>query len=214
MSKLKLVIFILLVVVFFVVIGPSFILNKIKNINPTNPVTKIVNPTKEYILSSGDYIVGKDIETGLYDVESLSDNIHFNSFAISKGQKLINQDLTNNSHVSIKSKGKGRIKLSPAKYEKLPKVGNNYQIEHSGYYIIGKQIPSGKYIISYTIKNSSLKNKKPFIQVFTEFRGNPLKTYQFSKKEYNLSLEDGNVLQVKKTFDKEEDNIIVRLTPK
>jgi hypothetical protein len=210
MSKFKILIFVALVAVFTSVIVVPFIFNSIKSANPT-----LVNSAKKVILHRGEYSVGKKVKPGFYDIEALSDNVTFNSIKLTKKDKLVAFEMFDKSQIKVK--GAGNVKLSPAKFKSLKQnERSEYVIEHSGYYIVGKQIPKGMYELKYHTKNGEKVTKAPFIQVLPKFRESPLSSFQLKEnKIYNLNLgKNGNILQVNKTMFEENNEIIISLKQK
>lgn len=54
--------------------------------------------------------------------------------------------------------GSGEVELTPAEFNPIKPSANIFTIQHSGSYEVGKQIPAGKYSLTYTIDKSSKKN--------------------------------------------------------
>ncbi|MBU8690440.1 hypothetical protein KM918_24370 [Priestia megaterium] len=206
MTKTKTTIFILIIVACIAIIGYPFVKNLIKNDDPLSS-----NTAEQVTLSKGDNIVGKDLQPGFYDVKASSTKLSFMGIELSENDTLLGQYFDNEEHVIIE--GNGNVKLSPAKFNTLSSSkGGKYLIQHSGFYIVGKQIPQGDYKLSYFTKNKKTVDTKPFIQVLPKYGGNPLQTIQFEKKEnYDITLKEGNILQVSKNLFEENNNIVVEL---
>lgn len=208
MNNFKRTLFILIIVLFLGFIGTKFLLTILKNDNPS-----LMNSAEEITLSKGDYLIGHDLEPGFYDVEALSDNVFFMPVKFSKGDQILGQRLEKNSHTFIE--GKGKVRLSPAKYEVLTINENNeYVIKNSGNYMVGKQIPEGKYKISYYVKDGKKVNKNPFIQVLPGYGENTLDSTNFQEKDsYNVYLKIGYVLEIHKSLTEEYNGVVFILNP-
>ncbi|MFL6978321.1 hypothetical protein R7M47_11860 [Bacillus inaquosorum] len=205
MNKFKTTVFIIIALVFVSYFGYSFVMS---NIEKSNPMA--VSKAKNYTLSEGEYKAGDDIKPGFYDIEALDDNMVYKSIKLTKNDKLVNQDIPDQSILIIE--GKGNIKLSPAKSEKVAKQNDTYNIVHSGFYVVGKQIPAGKYEVSYITENNKKTTTKPFVQVLPEFRGTPKKSINLENdKSYSITLDKGNILEIKKTMFEEDNNIKIKL---
>lgn len=205
MNSFKRSLFITLLVFFLIFMGYLLLVKKIKNDNPT-----FMNSAEEITLKQGEYIIGQDLKPGFYDIDSLSDNVSFMPVKLSKGDKIVGQKCEKGTHVYIK--GKGTVKLSPAKYKSLAVDNRNeYTILHSGNYIIGKQIPAGKYKITYSNKNKEII-EKPFIQVLPGYGENPLKSIDFRKKDNDvINVQIGDIFEVHKSLTEEYDDVFIKL---
>ncbi|MFG6497021.1 hypothetical protein P8610_16795 [Fictibacillus sp. UD] len=208
MSNFKKFVFIGLIILFVGFLGSKYLIKIIKNNNPT-----FLNSAKEVTLTNGDYMVGKDLNAGFYDVISLSDEVSFMPLKLSKGDKIVGQRLEKNEHALIE--GSGKVRLLPAKYEPLTLNKNKeYRINHSGKYIVGKQIPVGRYNISYQIKGNEKINNRPFVQVLPGYGKNTLNSLTFEKKlSYDIELKTGNLLEVHKSLMEEYDSVVILLKP-
>ncbi|WNB92536.1 hypothetical protein [Bacillus sp. NEB1478] len=205
MNNFKRVLFISLAVLFIVFIGTPYLLKIIKNQNPA-----LMNSAEQITLKRGDYIVKKDIEPGFYDITALTDNVSFMPFKLSKGDQILGLQLDKNTHVIIE--GKGKVKLSPAKFETLKKPENEYVIDHSGNYLIGRQIPEGQYKISFNITSNKKIKEMPFIQLLPGYGKDPIKSLTFEKKStQDIQLQTGNVLEVHKSMMEEYDHVVITL---
>ncbi|WP_141603786.1 hypothetical protein [Terrilactibacillus laevilacticus] len=207
MNNFKKIVFIIIAGVFVFAFGGSYIINTIKKSNP-----RVLNSAESITLSSGTYTVGKDVKPGFYDIESLNGKIHFSAYVLNKGDKVLNNELYDQSKINVE--GKGKVKLSPSKVNAIHLNKGKYAIIHSGYYIVGKQIPKGSYTLSYSTKDKDNIDEKIFVQKLKELRGNPLNVYLFKhKNRYKINLENGNVIQVIKTLKDDQMDIIINLTP-
>lgn len=208
MSNFKKFVFMGLIVLFIGFLGSKYLIKIIKSNNPT-----FLNSAKEVTLTNGDYMVGKDLNAGFYDIISLSDEVSLMPVKLSKGDKIVGHRLEKNEHALIE--GDGKVKLIPAEYDPITLNKNKeYRINHSGKYIVGKQIPEGRYIISYQIiGNEKIKNK-PFVQILPGYGKNTLNSLTFEKKKsYAIELEIGNILEVHKSLMEEYDSVVILLKP-
>ncbi|AIM15974.1 MULTISPECIES: hypothetical protein [Neobacillus] len=202
MNKFKCTIFIFIVVICSLIIAYPYItdlINSYKNIDP-----------EEMTIKSGEYIVGEDINQGIYDIEVISGKIKFMQRELSIKDKILGVKLNNGEHVEVE--GKGRVKLSPANFEaiEMSKSGQ-YEINHSGFYKIGLQLPEREYILSYTGKT---EKEKPFVQILSSNNRDVLNTYDFQDKEsYKVFLKKGDILEINKCLFFESDSIVINLKP-
>lgn len=199
MNKFKIVIFISITLVTLIVIVSPYL-------NYNSP--KLV---ENKIFSKGEYIIGEDLAPGHYDVSAIKGNSEFIGRKLSAGDKLINMNYRNQEHLIVK--GTGEVKLSPAKIKPLElNSKNNYLIKHSGNYSVGEHLNSGRYKLSYEVKNNKKNDEKSFIQILSKSDNEVLDSFSFlEKNEYIITLKESNVLNVNKTLIEENDNIIIKL---
>ncbi|MED1440530.1 hypothetical protein P4U24_01590 [Aeribacillus composti] len=201
MNKFKFTIFIFIVVICSFIIAYPYItdfINRYKEVEP-----------KEMTLKSGEYIVGEDMNQGIYDIEVINGKIKFMQKELSAKDKILGVELTNGEHIGLE--GKGKVRLSPANFEtiKISKAGQ-YEIHHSGFYKIGLQLPEGEYILSYAGKT---EKEKPFVQILSSNR-EVLNTYDFEdKKNYKIVPKKGDILEINKCLFFESDSIVINLKP-
>ncbi|MBH0161830.1 hypothetical protein [Fictibacillus sp. 26RED30] len=207
MNNFKKVVFIALVVLFLCFLGTKYLLKIIKNDNPT-----FLNAAEEVTLTKGDYLIGKQVKAGFYDVISLSDDVSLMPVKLSKGDMIVGQRLENNAHAIVV--GNGSVKLLPAEYVPLKMdAQNKYRIVHSGNYMVGKQILEGKYKISYKVRGKGKVKEKPFVQILPGYGKDQLDSFAFEKAStYKINLETGNILDVRKSLEEEYDSVVIELT--
>lgn len=192
MTRHKRWLFIFIVVVLSLFLVYSLFLSKTKltleNRNRTD------NPAKEIILSQGDYKVGKDIKPGYYDIICIDGKISFSNIWMYKKEKLLNQPIEDNTLITIE--GQGKLKFIPAKFSPVSKGHQSYIIQHSGYYLVGKDIPEGFYQFIMS-KNSGLEAIG--IYLFSDLNSdNNSEIYELTKAKriQNVKLDKGNLLDI------------------
>ncbi|AKS39715.1 hypothetical protein NP92_01900 [Anoxybacillus gonensis] len=164
---------------------------------------------KNIVIQSGDYVVGKNIREGTYDVIVLHGEVKFMQMKMREGDRWLAVQLRRGEHVYVE--GKGKVRLKPSRFEKIERGRNDiYQINHSGFYLVGKQIPEGTYIITYT--SHDIKGK-PFVQLLSSNR-DVIHTYDFQNsrdKYYKVVCEKGQILEVHKNLFAESKHVVVIL---
>ncbi|MBB3908825.1 hypothetical protein [Anoxybacteroides rupiense] len=203
MNKFKLTIFAFIVgMCSFIIVFPyiSDLINNYRTLKNPEVVT----------IKSGEYIVGDDIQQGIYDVEVISGKVKFMQRELSAKDRVLGVNLHNGEHVQIK--GQGKVKLSPANFESIEmSKSGQYEIHHSGFYEIGLQLPEGEYVLSYKGKTDK---EKPFVQILSSNNRNVLHTYDFHNKDiYKIPLKKGNILEINKFLFFESDDIVINLKP-
>lgn len=165
---------------------------------------------EELVLTKGGFEGGKDIAIGFYDVEALDTDVEFNLSAMNKGEQLLGIPITKNFQCVVA--GKGKVKLTKAKFEKLSLVENQYQISHSGYYKVNECIEPGKYQLSIN-SNSKEKLKSCSAEILSGKKLNSIgQEYLFNDNQsYKIELKQGQLLQVNKGVMEEFDNCNVIL---
>ncbi|EAF8893303.1 hypothetical protein A2G21_06875, partial [Listeria monocytogenes] len=130
------------------------------------------------------------------------------STRLSKGDEIIGINLLDANKLYFE--GSGEVELTPAEFNPIKPSANIFTIQHSGSYEVGKQIPAGKYSLTYTIDKSS--KKKPFIQILPSYTDDARIEIQFeTKPAYNINLKTGEILTVSKTISEELDTMTVLL---
>lgn len=206
MTKFKVGIFIALAVItllfFLIPKGVKYL----KNENP-----ELLNTAKSVKLSSGEYTVGKDIKVGVYDMQVTKGSLSYDGTTLSKDDKLIGMNLLDDNKLYLE--GSGEVKLTPAEFTPIKSSDNIFTIEHSGSYEVGKQIPAGKYLLTYIEENNN--NEKPFIQILPSFADDARAEMQFeNNNDYIISLKTGEILNIKKTPSEELNDMTVLLEKK
>ncbi len=158
---------------------------------------------EELVLTKGGYIGGIDIATGFYDVEALDSDVEFNLSDMNKGEQLLGIPITKNLQCGVG--GKGKVKLTKAKFEKLSLIDNQYQIIHSGDYKVNKCIEPGKYQLSIN-SDSKEKLKNCMVEILSGKKLKSTVQYLFNDNQsYKIELKQGQLLQVNKGVTEEFD---------
>lgn len=201
MNKIKKIIFLIIMTILIGVL--------IYDKYPRVSYNKILDIQERY-LTEGEYTIGKDIAEGVYDVEVIEGNILFNKMLIEKGRKVLSYPFMINNIILIE--GSGKIKITPAKQDKLVLANNSYKIESSGNYKVGKSIDNGKYVLTYYCDDSKYKDKKPFIQILNSKNGDIIESYDFKDaSSYNIELNEAQTLQVYKGLFEDYKNYYILL---
>ncbi|MFB1049997.1 hypothetical protein [Paraliobacillus sp. JSM ZJ581] len=200
MNRIKTIVFILIVVIFLSVIGYPYL---------NNFISKDSNMAKKINVTKGEYVVGKDINQGLYDIEVIGEEVRFMQRQLSDRSKILGIKLNTGEKVMIV--GEGKVNMSPASFNKINLKSDKYEINHSGFYNVGLQIPAGNFILSYS---GNVEKEKPFVQVLSSKR-NIIKTYDFTnKKAYEITLKENEILEVNKFLFYESESLIITLETK
>ncbi|MBC1289217.1 hypothetical protein HB782_09000 [Listeria welshimeri] len=206
MTKTKVVIFIgltfLTLLVFFVPKGIKYL----KNQNP-----ELLNSAETVKLQSGEYTVGKEIKVGIYDMQVTKGSLSYYGTKLSTGDEILGVNLLDANKLYFE--GSGEVVLTPAEFNPIKHSANILTIEHSGSYEAGKQIPAGRYNLTYTTNKSN--EEKPFIQILPSYADDARTEIQFEKKQaYDINLKTGEILTVSKTKSEELDNMNILLEKK
>lgn len=206
MNKGKYAIFIIIILLFIFIIGVPYIKDFIESKDPLK-----FNKAKSITLNKGTYIVGKDISPGIYDIEILAkEELQAFGKMLDNGDKLLGFRLSDNEKLYIE--GDGSVKFSNASFQKLDKIKGNYVIKHSGQYIVGKQIPAGKYRVSYVDPKGEL-DSAPFIQVSKKIGKEIITSIDINNKNQVIQIEKNNILMSAKTMHQEHNHVEIILTP-
>jgi hypothetical protein len=196
MNKNKFIIFIAIITITIAVIA----IDKLPNF-----FIKTNLEMKELVIGEGDHIVNKDFASGCYDVEVIEGELTFSGKEVTEGDKLIGQEFYNANHIILI--GSGKVKIVPAKYEKITLVDNCYKIENSGNYIVGKQLEAGTYKLSFIKENG----KNPFVQILSD-KKEIINSYTFEEEDsYEIILKDSNILEINKGLFEEYKNYYILL---
>lgn len=203
MTKTKFVIFIALTVITLLLFLVPKGIQYLKSQNP-----ELLNTAESIKLQAGEYTVGKDIKVGIYDMQVTKGSLSYYSTRLSKGDEIIGINLLDANKLYFE--GSGEVELTPAEFNPIKPSANIFTIQHSGSYEVGKQIPAGKYSLTYTIDKSS--KKKPSIQILPSYTDDARIEIQFeTKPAYNINLKTGEILTVSKTISEELDTMTVLL---
>ncbi|WP_155645405.1 hypothetical protein [Peribacillus simplex] len=139
----------------------------IKSLTPNEHLEtkKIKGGGIEYRLTQGNFHIGNDIPEGYYDVTSDGDN-YFNGTELSDGDHFLGLRLYDSNIAQVT--GKGTIKLKKSAFSPVSKEGDSYEIHHSGFYTVGKQIQAGEYIITYETRNDEVLKEDPWFQIISD----------------------------------------------
>lgn len=167
------------------------------------------NFAQEKILKKGSYIVGKDLKQGYYDIKSLSNKESiFAGFHLSENESLHAIPFWNENKFS----SNGAVQIKPADFSRLVKIKDYYEVISSGYYVIGQEIPSGKYQFLF----ESSKKLDIFIDIRDD-KDESIKTIywdsKYSGKTKKIYLKKGYVLNVNKEdiHQKQVEEVILRI---
>ncbi|MED4941956.1 hypothetical protein ABER60_01420 [Heyndrickxia coagulans] len=164
-------------------------------------------------LKQGNFTVGKDFSSGIYDIEVIEGSVHFSEISLHQGDKILGIKFYKEGKISID--GNGKVRLEKAKFSRLKKDKNgDYFIQHSGYYRVGKQLQEGKYRLSF-VDHEKTHNRKPFVQI-TSSDGTIRQSYSFEKKnqrQIKLNLKNQEILEIHKGFSNEYQNYVILLHP-
>ncbi|EAD5841563.1 TPA_asm: hypothetical protein GZK45_07530 [Listeria innocua] len=203
MTKTKLGIFIALAVITLLLFLVPKGIKYLKNQNP-----ELLNTAENVKFQAGEYTVGKDIKVGIYDMQVTKGSLSYYGTKLSKGDEIIGINLLDANKLYFE--GNGEVELTPTEFNPIKPSANIFTIEHSGSYEVGKQIPAGKYSLTFTIDKSS--KKKPFIQILPSYADDARTEIQFeTKQEYDINLKTGEILTVSKTKSEELDNMTILL---
>jgi hypothetical protein len=104
------------------------------------------NPAKAVSLLEGNYAVGTDMEPGFYDIIATSGDMSLGDKYLEAGEILYNQILDNTNSVEVS--GDGELYFQPSKFEPLvTDEKGDFILTNDGNFIIGSEIPAGKYQI-------------------------------------------------------------------
>lgn len=145
MTKTKFVIFIALTVITLLLFLVPKGIQYLKSQNP-----ELLNTAESIKLQAGEYTVGKDIKVGIYDMQVTKGSLSYYSTRLSKGDEIIGINLLDANKLYFE--GSGEVELTPAEFNPIKPSANIFTIQHSGSYEVGKQIPAGKYSLTYTIE--------------------------------------------------------------
>lgn len=200
MSRIKTIVFILIIVICLSIIGYPYL---------DNIISKNKDMAKEINLTKGEFVVGKDINQGLYDIEVVDGEVRFMQRELSDRDKILGIKLNTGEKVMIE--GEGKVNMSPASFNKINSKSNKYEINHSGFYKVGLQIPAGKFILSYS---GDAEKENPFIQILSSKR-EIINTYDFTnEKSYVITLKENEILEVNKFLFYESESLIITLETK
>ncbi|WP_110928209.1 hypothetical protein [Bacillus massiliglaciei] len=206
MDKGKYVIFILIILLFVFIIGIPYINDLIKSKDALK-----FNDAESITFNSGNYIVGKDINSGIYDIEVLTQEIEVFGKKLDEGDQLLGFKLSDEEKLIIN--GKGSVKFIKASFDKLKKNNKQYIINHSGQYIVGKQIPTGQYKVSYSDPKGEISKQQPFIQVSKKMGKEIITSFNINNKNQTVKLENDNILFIANTMNQEHNYVEIILTP-
>lgn len=200
MSRIKTIVFILIIVICLSIIGYPYL---------DNIISKDKDMAKEINLTKGEFVVGKDINQGLYDIEVVDGEVRFMQRELSDRDKILGIKLNTGEKVIIE--GEGKVNMSPASFNKINLKSDKYEINHSGFYKVGLQIPAGKFILSYS---GNVEKENPFIQILSSKR-EIINTYDFTnEKSYVITLKENEILEVNKFLFYESESLIITLETK
>lgn len=178
--------------------------------NKHSQVSYKVLEVKELYLSEGEYKVGRDIAEAIYDVEVIEGSILFNKMSIEKGGRVLSYNFMFDNNILIE--GSGKVKITPAKQEKLSFINNSYIIEDSGNYEVGKSIDSGKYTLTYYCDDEKYRDKNPLIQILNSKNSDIIESYDFTSTNiYTIELDESQTLQVYKGLFEDYKNYYILL---
>lgn len=199
MSRSKTIVFFILFIVLVTIV--LFPIIQSKNIKMKDSQT----------LSNGDYVIGKDLAPGIYDVKVLKGAVNYSGRDLTKSDMLKGFKYTNQEHIIIK--GDGKILLTKAKFKPLPRNDSgDYVIKHSGVYRVGEQLKSDEYLISYKVKNNQQLEDKPYVQILNKRDRDLINEFEITKQEI-VEVNESNLISVNKTLFEENDNITIFLSP-
>lgn len=204
---------IFLVIVFGFLIAIISIPELINYITPNEHLEKreIKGGGIEYRLTQGDFIVGKDFPEGYYDVAS-DDVNYINGIQLSDGDTFLGLKLYKKNTASVT--GKGTIKIKKSAFSPVSKDGDVYKIHHSGFYKVGEQIKSGKYIITYETKNDDLLKEKPWLQIRSADLQKNIAAYYFADaKQFEVDLKEKTFLEIYQSGLSTNKSVSFFLTP-
>ncbi|MBC1998432.1 hypothetical protein IA759_06220 [Listeria marthii] len=206
MTKTKLGIFIALAVITLLLFLVPKGIKYLKNQNP-----ELLNTAENVKLQSGEYTIGKDIKVGIYDMQVTKGSLSYYGTKLSKGDQIIGINLLDANKLYFE--GSGEVELTPAEFLPIKSSANIFTIEHSGSYEVGKQIPVGKYSLTYIADKNSIE--KPFIQILPSYADDARAEIQFENKQaYTINLKAGEILTVRKTKSEELDAMTILLEKK
>ncbi len=201
MDRSKYIIFGVIILIPLLVIVYPLIHDSI-NKNSTSIITTITLP-------KGEYVAGKDLDTGYFDIEALNNNVSFNSVPLNKGEYILGEKFEKSEHIIIS--GSGKIKLTKAKFAPLKKDNGVYKILYNGFYQSGKQLPEGIYELRRQTENTTTQ---PYVQILSE-KGDIVKAYQInSHVTYQIELKKYSVLEVRDILHHNNGNDLLLLKPK
>lgn len=148
---------------------------------------------EETIISNGDILkCPQDIPKGYYDIEVVEGKVSVGLVSLDTHEIYHNYSVSKGSHLFIDD-GNGKIKISQAKRKEFN--DKKFIIQEIGNYIIGKDIPEGKYQI--TLKSSHLKNES-IICFLNDDNENGIDQYSFKEVEDNvlMNFKNGEILLV------------------
>ncbi|MEC0348012.1 hypothetical protein [Peribacillus frigoritolerans] len=206
MDKGKYIIFIIIILLFVFIIGVPYINDLIKSKDALK-----FNDAESITLNNGNYIVGKDINSGIYDIEVLTQEIEVFGKKLDEGDQLLGFKLSDDEKLIIN--GKGSVKFIKASFDKLKKNNKQYIINHSGQYIVGKQIPTGQYKVSYSDPKGEISKQQPFIQVSKKIGKEIITSFNINNKSQMIKLENDNILFIANTMNQEHNYVEIILTP-
>jgi len=170
------------------------------------------NTAKTVILGKSDkeYEVGKDFHPGYYDVTSISSKtVNFAGDNLRGNEELKGIFYCNNNKIGVR--GEGQVKLKPAKFEKLKRKNDYYTISKSGYYVVGSEMPEGKYEFALE------KSPEP-LYIFIDIRNKklePIDSIQWDNKKnarsISFNLKKGDQLYIDKKDRKRNENQKIQL---
>ncbi|MFD2616031.1 hypothetical protein [Terrilactibacillus laevilacticus] len=188
MSRNKKILAAFLIIVFIGVFSYHYVIERFAVSSLTR--TEGRNPAHQKILGSGNYVVGKGIDQGYYDIQVIEGNLVVSGDELEANNTLHAIPYWNNNKIWIT--GKGKVEFSPSSFSRLKKEDDHYIISESGYYVVGSEIPSGKYQIILT--DSTIP-----VDVFIDIKNNKNESYksiQWDKKKKAHS----HILYLKKGF--------------
>lgn len=158
----------------------------------------------EILLKAGEYEIGKDISGGIYDIEAQDDLIlqgkSFYEGGISKAVLFQEGEFINVEN--------GSLLITKAMIDKLDLINNEeYVVKHSGFYYVGEQLETGKYILTYSTREFGT----PFIQTINDER-EVIQTFDLDEnKDINIELDENMILQIEKTLFEEVKDLDITL---
>ncbi|HAE62305.1 MAG TPA: hypothetical protein DCG38_08250 [Eubacteriaceae bacterium] len=172
------------------------------------------NTAREAILTSGKtYEVGEDIEPGYYDVIYLpyanDYRVIFRGISLSKDDKLLNMPLNRGDEFTLivedkNSESKAKLKFAPSSFDDFElDEQEQFTLSHTGYYVVGDDLPAGEYEVQLTSAAEDSYNNNPdvVIYIFTDHSfKEKISNYYFGKVGYssNIKLVENEVLYLYK----------------
>ncbi|USK64580.1 hypothetical protein [Peribacillus frigoritolerans] len=147
------------------------------------------------VLESQNIIVGRDIDQGYYDIKALDSEAVVAGNKMHKNAVLHAEPSYMNENFSIK----GKIEFKPSEFEKVVKKNQKIIMKDPGHYVVGTEIPAGKYVLSRTTDKIRV-----FVDIKDETETESLQTIQWEidekvKKPIEIELKKGYNVYIDKT---------------